>query len=221
MDLRWNDGSIIGRASTGVLQGDPLSTLYLFALGIQPLLSRLKSKLRDIEDANHVGPYSKRGIVFAIADDITIHAGTPDLFQLSSMLGSIFDSHQLPLNIDKSWIMGTQVFSQPGHCAIPRRPLNDGGNSLASQSARWTPACRGCRLIPTKTLPQSVPWRSFRQEPLSRYLNARTTREWCIFARPCPSILLIPASSPESMTRPTGIFSRIDDKINAIIWSHR
>ncbi len=129
MDLRWNDGSIIGRASTGVLQGDPLSTLY-FALGIQPLLSRLKSKLRDIEDANHVGPYSKRGIVFAIADDITIHARTPDLFQLSSMLGSIFDSHQLPLNIDKSWIMGTQVFSQAGHCALPRRRFNDGGKVL-------------------------------------------------------------------------------------------
>ena len=33
VDLRWNDGSIIGRASTGVLQRDPLSTLY-FALGI-------------------------------------------------------------------------------------------------------------------------------------------------------------------------------------------
>ena len=59
VDLRWSDGSIIGTAATGVLQGDPPSTLY-FAIGIQPLLSRLKNKLRDIEDTNEISPYSKR-----------------------------------------------------------------------------------------------------------------------------------------------------------------
>ena len=59
VDLRWNDGSVIGTASTGVLQGDPLSTLY-FAIGIQPLLSMLKNKLRDIDDTNEISPYSKR-----------------------------------------------------------------------------------------------------------------------------------------------------------------
>ena len=129
VDLRWNDGTIIGTASTGVLQGDPLSTLY-FAIGIQPLLSRLKIKLREIEDSNDMPPYSKRGIVFAIADDITIHGRTPDLFQLSSMLKTLFDSHQLPLNLDKSWILGPRVFSQAGDSAIPCRRLHDGGKVL-------------------------------------------------------------------------------------------
>ena len=129
VDLRWNDGSIIGTASTGVLQGDPLSTLF-FAIGIQPLLCRLKSKLIDIEDSNDIPPYAKRGIIVAIADDITIHGRTPDLFQLSSMLKTLFDSHQLPLNIDKSWILGPRVFSQAGHSAIPCRRLLDGGKVL-------------------------------------------------------------------------------------------
>ena len=52
VNLRGNDGSIVGEASTGVIQGDPLSTLY-FALGIQPLLLDLQRKLRSIKmDSN-------------------------------------------------------------------------------------------------------------------------------------------------------------------------
>ena len=46
------------------------------------------------------------------------------------MLKTLFDSHQLPLNIDKSWILGPRVFSQAGHSAIPCRRLLDGGKVL-------------------------------------------------------------------------------------------
>ena len=56
--------------------------LLLNTIGIQPLLCRLKSKLIDIEDSNDIPPYAKREIIVAIADDITIHGRTPDLFQL-------------------------------------------------------------------------------------------------------------------------------------------
>ena len=202
VDLRWNDGSIIGRASTGVLQGDPLSTLY-FALGIQPLLSLLKSKLRDIEDANHLGAYSKRGIVFAIADDITVHGRTPDLFQLSSMLGSIFESHQLPLNIDKSWILGTHVFSQAGHCALPLRHFNDGGKVLGvpigemSTCLSWMQAHFDENAPPERTLGK---------------LQARTavTLLKCAYNS---RMTYLRKTLPEHFVD-TGIFSRFDNKID-------
>ena len=66
----------------------------------------------------------------AIADDITIHARTPDLFELSSMLKTLFEHHQLPLNIDKSWIIGSRVFSQTGRSTLPCSRLNEGGKIL-------------------------------------------------------------------------------------------
>ena len=93
VNLRWNNGSIIGTAPTGVIQGDPLSTLY-FAIATQPLLLDIQAKLSMIETHDSQLPeYASPGIVFAIADDIAIHARTPHLYQLSS------DMQELPLNV--------------------------------------------------------------------------------------------------------------------------
>ena len=73
VNLKWNDGSTIGTASTGVIQGDPLSTLY-FAVGIQPLLLDLQRRLRNIESDDALPQYYRPGLLFSIADDITILA---------------------------------------------------------------------------------------------------------------------------------------------------
>ena len=129
VNLRWNDGSIIGTASTGVIQGDPLSTLY-FALGIQPLLLDLQRKLRQIESDDTLPRYFRPGIVFAIADDITIQARTANLFKLSAELRGMFECYDLPLNLSKSWIMGTQVNLQVEEASIPCRSPQDGGKIL-------------------------------------------------------------------------------------------
>ena len=202
VDLRWNDGSIIGTASTGVLQGDPLSTLY-FAIGIQPLLSRLKNKLRDIEDTNGISPYSKRGIIFAIADDITIHARTPDLFELSSMLGTLFEHHQLPLNIEKSWIIGSRVFSQTGRSTLPCRRLNEGGKILG---------------VPVGDLASCLSWM---EAHFSEHAPPARTLEH-LQARTAVTLLKYSYNSRMQYLRKilpehfvdTGIFSKYDEKID-------
>ncbi len=131
VNLRWSDGSIIGQASTGVFQGDPLSSLY-FAVGIQQLLFRLQRKLREIETESNLSIYARRGILFAIADDITIHARTQDLFALTTSLPDIFTQYELPLNVNKSWILGPHVFShhQADDIGLPRRLPRDGGKIL-------------------------------------------------------------------------------------------
>ena len=131
VNLRWSDGSVIGKASTGVIQGDPLSTLY-FALGMQPLLIELNAKLRRIQaDRNH-SSYSKPGLLFAIADDITILARTETLFELSASLPSLFARYDLPLNQSKTWIMGPQVHLQDGETNLPCRTMRDGGKILGT-----------------------------------------------------------------------------------------
>ena len=131
VNLRWSDGSVIGNASTGVIQGDPLSTLY-FALGMQPLLLELQAKLRRIEADSNLLQYSKPGLTFAIADDITILARTETLFELSSALPGLFARYDLPLNQSKTWIMGTQVYLQDGEATLPCRTTRDGGKILGT-----------------------------------------------------------------------------------------
>ena len=131
VNLRWGDGSIIGKAATGVIQGDPLSTLY-FALGIQPLLLELQATLRRIEADSDLPSPSKSGLLFAIADDITILARTETLFALSSALPSLFERYDLPLNQSKTWIMGPQVHLQDGDTNLPCRTMRDGGKILGT-----------------------------------------------------------------------------------------
>ena len=130
VNLRWNNGSIIGTASTGVIQGDPLSTLY-FAIATQPLLLDIQAKLRSIETHDSQLPeYARPGIVFAIADDITIHARTPHLYQLSSDMQDVFHRYELPLNLSKSWIIGPQVHLHSEASRIACRHMHDGGRIL-------------------------------------------------------------------------------------------
>ena len=131
VNLRWSDGSVIGKASSGVIQGDPLSTLY-FALGIQPLLLDLQATVRRIQADSNLPPNSRPGLVFAIADDITIQARTETLFQLSTALPNLFERYDLPLNQSKTWIMGPQVLLHDGETTLPCRTMLDGGKILGT-----------------------------------------------------------------------------------------
>ena len=65
---------------------------------MQPLLLELQAKLRRIEADSNFLQYSKPGLIFAIADDITILARTETLFELSSALPGLFARYDLPLN---------------------------------------------------------------------------------------------------------------------------
>ena len=80
VNLRWSDGSVIGKASTGVIQGDPLSTFY-FALGIQPLLIELNAKLRRIQADSNLPLYSKPGLLFLLLPTTSLfwHEPRPSL----------------------------------------------------------------------------------------------------------------------------------------------
>ena len=122
------------------------------------------------------------------------------------MLGSIFDSHQLPLNIDKSWIMGTQVFSQAWHCALLRRRFNDGGKVLGvpigemDTCLSWLQAHFDENAPPERTLEK---------------LQARiaVTLLKCAYNS---RMVYLRKTLPEHFVD-TGIFSRFDDKIDAAV----
>ena len=131
VNLRWNNGSIIGTASTGVIQGDPLSTLY-FALAIQPLLLDLQASINQIQTDSNLPPYARPGIVVAIADDITILARTETLFQLSTLMPSLIESYDLPLNQSKTWIMGPQANLLDDPVTVPCRSMREGGKILGA-----------------------------------------------------------------------------------------
>ena len=206
VNLRWSDGSIIGTASTGVIQGDPLSTLY-FALGIQPLLLDLHAAVHRIEADCNLPSHYRPGLVFAIADDITIQARTDTLFQLSAVLPNLFERYDLPLSPSKTWIMGPQVHLQDRETTIPCRTMRDGGKVLGT---------------PVGTIHFILSWlhAHFRDNrpplPILGHLPARAAITLLKFSYNSRMVYLRKTSSEAIVN--TGIFAEYDDLIdNALL----
>ena len=84
------------------------------------------------------------------------------------MLPTLFHDHHLPLNAEKSWIIGTQVFSQVMQSALPLRHYDDGGKILG---------------VPIGALPSSLAWieAHFAEKapPPSVYLGEPSEKDLC------------------------------------------
>lgn len=125
VELRSTTGEALGEATTGCIQGDPLSSLF-FSLALQPFLLALQARMQDLEAASGS---SHRGIVVAIADDITVLARTSILFSLATPTAqALTEAHLIP-NLTKSFITGPNVFSTP------------------NQPAGWTLKCDGAKTL--------------------------------------------------------------------------
>ena len=116
--LRWGEGHPIGYSATGVLQGDPLASLY-FGVGIHHVLLRLQDTLREKEVAlwreeqglggddeptvaQQIALQSTLGPTVAIADDISISGRTSVVFQMAGVARTAFEHLGLQLNLGKS-----------------------------------------------------------------------------------------------------------------------
>jgi hypothetical protein len=110
IQLRDNRGTIVGHATSGCLQGDPLSSAY-FALATYPILRRLDEALRLAEQA--AGITIHRGLVVAIADDLTLQAATPVLFTIAPTVVEIFAEYGLRINLGKSGILSPSATTTP------------------------------------------------------------------------------------------------------------
>ena len=125
--LRDHRGEHVGMAATGCLQGDPLSTLF-FSVALQPFLDEIAHEMAEIERPMPEG-VATQGLIFAIADDVTIMAHTPVLLRLAPLVSSIFARAELNVNLSKSFILAGFV---PDNCDVPEgwRILDDSGKTL-------------------------------------------------------------------------------------------
>lgn len=96
-------GSIVHHASTGVLQGDPLSSLY-FSAGIHALLLRIENKAHELAD--EIGAPKENVMVVAILDDISTVCPPRVAFALAPYIEEFLADMNLRLNKSKSFILG-------------------------------------------------------------------------------------------------------------------
>lgn len=104
-----NQGVIVHHATKGVLQGDPLSSLF-FCAGIHSLLTRVQDYANSIPAQHDV---EGNVMVVAILDDISIVAPLPILFELAPYVDSIMRDMNLHMNMSKSFILGRRANSTP------------------------------------------------------------------------------------------------------------
>ena len=119
------------------------------------------------------------------------------------MLETIFEHHQLPLNIDKSWIIGSRVFSQTGRSTLPCRRLNEGGKILGVPVGDLASCISWMEVHFSEHAPPARTLSLFKQEPLSPFLNTPTIFGCSIFARFCQNASSILRSFPNTTTKLT------------------
>jgi hypothetical protein len=181
--LRDHRGKIVGYASTGLLQGDPLATLF-FCVGSFEGLKLLEDKLREIERQLAV-PEESRGYVIAIADDITIICCTAVAFLLARHIDGILLPYGLKLNLAKSFIIARSLNEilehPPGWTILPdgRKTL---GRPLGSDifQEQFIQQQIEAKLPPLLALQRIAPHYAFR---LLKYsLNHRLDYLWRVTA---------------------------------------
>lgn len=156
IDLYLTDGSCPARCGRGVLQGDPLGTLY-FSLALQPILVALQNKYPALK-------------INAYADDITIIGSKPIVDAAKLTLEQLVGQIGLQVNHDKCHQYG------PYHA-----PLDEGvmilGSLVGASDANTEKFTRSVLSDASKYLPQLVSKLEARIAlPLLKYcINARPT----------------------------------------------
>lgn len=112
--LYGSDGTFLGWAGTGVLQGDPLATM-LFSIGISAVLAEIdQERRRFVDQIRRQGGEEEKGGVFAIADDITIKGRPEVIFALAPTLKDTLRGARLDINLSKSFIVSSDVHVSGG-----------------------------------------------------------------------------------------------------------
>lgn len=113
-------GILVGSASTGVKQGDPLGSL-LFCVGVHRMLLRIRAELQSI--VVHSAVQGEPSGVISYMDDMTLYAPTSVTHLIVSQLPVIFAEYGLTMAAGKSKIYGGGLsVSNVGSIAV----VNDG-----------------------------------------------------------------------------------------------
>lgn len=108
--LHGRDGTKIGDALSGLVQGLPDSTAY-FAIGIQPMLIAIREELSRLQGEMKCDP----AFLVAIADDISIVGPTALVIAVTRFVQHAVDEKGLQLNLNKSFIQIQEVDDTAPH----------------------------------------------------------------------------------------------------------